>query len=148
MSLNLRIDDEIKQAMKSRNADALSTLRMLKSAIMNDAINKKKNQLEDTEILEIIQKQVKQRRESIDSFKAAARIELAQKEEREIEVLQTYLPKQLSEAEIKNLVEKAIASTGATKKTELGKIMKVLMPDTKGRADGKVVSDLAQSMLQ
>ena len=148
MSLSVKIDEEIKLSMKAKDMDKLSTLRMLKSAITNDAINKKKNDLEDAEIMDVIQKQVKQRKESIESFKTAGRTELAQKEERELAVLQSYLPKQLTETEIKSIIQKAMASTGAKSKADMGKVMKAVTPETKGRADGKLVSDLVQSMLQ
>lgn len=148
MPLNAQIDEEIKNAMKSKEMDKLSTLRMLKSAITNEAINKKKNNLEDSEIMDVIQKQVKQRKESIESFKTAGRTELAQKEERELTVLQSYLPKQLSEPEIKTIIQKAMESTGSKTKADMGKVMKVVTPETKGRADGKMVSELVQSMLQ
>lgn len=131
-----RIDSDIKTAMKSKEVERLSTLRMAKAAITNTAIAKKKELLEDSEILEVLEKQAKQRKESFDSFTQAGRTELAQKEQRELVILQEYLPKQLSEAEISELAKVAIQKSGAVGPNDLGKVMKELMPQVKGKADG------------
>ena len=148
MSLLQKIDEDIKTAMKAKEAPKLETLRMAKAAITNTAIAKKKEHLEDSEILEVLEKQVKQRKESYDCFKNAGRQELAQKEQYEMQVLQQYLPKQLTEEEIKGLVEKAIASTGAKGAGEAGKVMKELMPLVKGKADGKFVNQVVLQLLK
>lgn len=147
MSLVDQIESDLKNAMKTKNAEALSALRMLKAALQNETIQKKKDKLEDREVLEVIQKQAKQRKESIESFRAASRLELAAKEERELALLQAYLPKQLSPDEIRSLASQLMKDHGITSKAEMGRLMKVLMPEIKGRADGKVVNEIAQSLL-
>lgn len=145
MSLE-KIDLDLKTAMKEKNVIKLSTLRMLKAAIKNKEIDKKQA-LSELEILEIIQKQVKQRRESIAEFQKANRQDLLNKETAEIGVLEQYLPKQLSEAELKAIVQKAIQTTGAKAKSDIGKIMKEVMPQIVGRADGKQVNQIISTLL-
>lgn len=147
MSLLQTLEQNLLEAMKAKNEQKVLTLRMAKAAILNAAIEKKKNALEDVEILEVLQKQVKQRRESIDSFEKAGRQDLAAKEKAELEILSSYMPKQLSDEEIKSLVQKAIQSSGAKVKADAGKVMKVLMPEVKGKADGKRVNEILLSLL-
>lgn len=145
MSLE-KIDSDLKTAMKEKNEIKLGTLRMLKAAIKNKEIDKKQA-LSEPEILEIIQKQVKQRRESIAEFQKANRQDLLSKETAEIAVLEQYLPKQLTEAELKVMVQKAIQATGAKAKTDIGRIMKEVMPQIAGRADGKQVNQIISTLL-
>ncbi len=145
MSLE-KIDSDLKTAMKEKNEVKLGTLRMLKAAIKNKEIDKKQA-LSEPEILEIIQKQVKQRRESIAEFQKANRQDLLVKETAEIAVLEQYLPKQLTEPELKVIVQKAIQTTGAKAKTDIGKIMKEVMPQIAGRADGKQVNQIISTLL-
>ncbi len=145
MSLE-KIESDLKAAMKEKNEVKLGTLRMLKAAIKNKEIDKKQA-LSEPEILDIIQKQVKQRRESIAEFQKANRQELAAKEAAEITILELYLPKQLSEAELKAIVQKAIQTTGAKAKSDIGKIMKEVMPQIAGRADGKQVNQIISTLL-
>ncbi len=145
MSLE-KIDSDLKTAMKEKNEIKLSTLRMLKAAIKNKEIDKKQA-LSEPEILDIIQKQVKQCRESIAEFQKANRQDLLNKETAEIAVLEQYLPKQLTEAELKVMVQKAIQTTGAKAKTDIGKIMKEVMPQIAGRADGKQVNQIISTLL-
>ena len=141
------IDKEIITAMKAKDADKLSVLRMAKSAFGLAAIEKKKDKLDDPEALAIIQKLVKQRKESIESFEKGGRPELAQKEAREIEWLQTYLPKQLTDTELTDFAKNAIKISGATTKAEVGKVMKELMPKIQGKADGKRVNEILLGLL-
>ncbi len=141
-----KIEADLKAAMKDKNEVKLGTLRMLKAAVKNKEIDKKQP-LSSNEILEVIQKQVKQRRDSIAEFQKANRQDLVQKETAEIAVLELYLPKQLSEAELKAIIEKAIQSTGAKVKADMGKIMKEVMPQIAGRADGKQVNQIASQLL-
>ncbi len=141
-----KIEGDLKEAMKARNELKLSTLRMLKSAIKNKEIDKKQP-LSDNEILDILQKQVKQRRDSIAEFQKAGRQELVDKETAEIVILELYLPKQLSEPELKAIVQKAIQTTGAKSKADMGKLMKEIMPQVTGRADGKQVNQIVSSLL-
>ncbi len=147
MSLSDQIENDLKHAMKSKQAETLSVLRMLKAATINEAIQKKKDKLEDSEIMDVIQKQAKQRKESIESFKSAGRNELAAKEENELAILQAYLPKQLSENDLREVIQKAIQESGAKSKADMGKVMKLVMPAVKGRADGKQVNEVAAKLL-
>ena len=142
-----RIDTDLKAAMKEKNTLRLETLRMLKAAIKNKEIEKKVKALNDEEIVEAIQKQIKQRRDSIAEFQKANRKDLIDKETREIQILELYLPQQLSEAELKGLIQEAIKATGATSKQDVGRIMKEVMPKIKGRADGKQINQVALSLL-
>ncbi len=145
MSLE-KIDADLKTAMKERNEIKLGTLRMLKAAIQNKEIDKRKP-LSDQEILEVVQKQVKQRKDSIVEFEKANRQDLLKKETAEIVILEQYLPKQLSESELKAIIEKAIQTTGAKAKADRGKIMKEVMPQIAGRADGKQVNQIVSLLL-
>ena len=147
MSLEEKIEKDLTQAMKARAADTVSTLRMLKAACGNAQIQKKKNALEDGEVIEIIQKQHKQRQESIESFEKAGRQELADKEKREMAILNAYLPAQLSESEIRAIVQSVIAKVGAQSKADMGKLMKALMPEVKGKADGQKVNRIVSELL-
>lgn len=147
MSISDAIDQDLTQAMKAKQQDKVSVLRMVKAAFMNYKIEKKREKLEDPEALEILQRQVKQRKESLESFQKAGRTDLAQKEEKELGILQTYLPKQLSDAEIIQLVQKAVQTTGVKVKADAGRVMKELMPAVKGRADGKRINDIVIGLL-
>lgn len=147
MSLENQIKQDIVVAMKAKDALKLETLRMVKAALTNYSIEQKKEQLADADVITILQKQVKQRRDSIDSFTKGGRAEAAAKEEKELGILQSYLPKQLSEDELKALVLAAIRETGAAGKADVGKVMKALMPKVQGKADGKLVSTLVNQHL-
>lgn len=150
MSLSLwdKISHDIVTAMKAKDETALLVLRMAKAAMTNAAIEKKKDRLEDAEAVEVLMRQVKQRKESFESFTQAGRSELAQKEQAELAVLSRYLPAQLSPQEVEALVDDAIRQSGASVKADLGKVMGVLMPKIKGKADGKLVNQLIQSKLK
>ena len=148
MKLEETLENDLHQAMKAKDADKLSVLRMVKAALINYKIEKKKESLADEDVVEIVQKQAKQRRESIESFEKASRKDLADKEKKELSILEIYLPKQLSDAEIKTLAQQVIAKTGAKTKAEMGKVMKDLMPLVKGKADGKKVNEILGALLQ
>ena len=145
--LSQKIELDFKEAMKQKNEIKLSTLRMLKAAIKNKEIEKKVKSLDEQDLLDTIQKQVKQRKDSIAEFQKANRQDLVQKEMKEAAILEQYLPQRLSEQELKGIIKEAISACGATCKNDLGKLMKELMPRVKGRADGKEVSSLASSLL-
>ncbi|MBI3333053.1 MAG: GatB/YqeY domain-containing protein [Candidatus Omnitrophica bacterium] len=147
MTLTERINDDLKAAMKSRDEAKVSTLRMLKAAVSNAAIQKGKAGLEDGEILEVIQRSLKQHQESVEAFTKGGRADLVQKESREAEILKGYLPAALSEAELKALIQEAVRETGAGGPQGMGAVMKAVMPKIKGRADGKRVSDLVKQIL-
>lgn len=142
------LQEDIKKAMLTREEEKLSTLRMLKSAVQYAEINKGLNyKATDEDILSVIEKEVKKRREAIDLYIKGERPELAEKEKRELVTLQEYLPEQLSEDEVKKLVDEAVASTGATSMQDMGKVMSALMPNVKGKADAGMVSNMVRSKL-
>ena len=123
--------------MKNKDAVRTSTLRMLISAIRYKEVEKKKA-LAESDVLDVIQSEAKRRKESIEEYTKAGRADLASKEEAELNVLKVYLPQPLSEAELKAMIQSAIKSSGAKTPQEMGKVMSVIMPQIKGRADGKV----------
>ena len=142
MSLQQRINEDLKQAMISRNEAKVSTLRFLKSALKYSAIEKKTESLGDADIQQIIQKQIKQRKESIDQFAKAGRRDLADKETQEAKILEGYLPKQLSDSELDEFIRRETAAAGATSKKDFGRMMKLLTEKLAGRADSKRLSEL------
>ncbi|HBM77322.1 MAG TPA: glutamyl-tRNA amidotransferase [Verrucomicrobiales bacterium] len=144
-----RLTEDLKNAMRAKDSMALNTLRAVKSAIKNAAIEKGGADaiLDEGEIVGIIRKQIKQRRESMDQFNKAGRLELAQKEESEIGLLEHYLPSPLSLEEIDELVNSAIAECNASARSDMGKVMKILQEKTAGRADGKTLSQAVMKQL-
>ncbi len=141
-----QISQELLVAMKSKDAVRVSTLRMLVSAIRYKEVEKKKDLVEG-EVLDVIQSQAKSRKESIDEYMKAGRADLAAKEEAELNVLKVYLPQALTEAELKALVQSAIQTSGAKSPQDMGRVMSVIMPQIKGRADGKQAQTLVQHAL-
>lgn len=137
-----RIPADLKEAMKARDTVRLNVIRALKTAMTNAAIEKGGlgTTLDDAEVTAVIRKQLKQRQDSYQQFKAAGRDELADKEQAEIAILEDYLPQALSQAEIEALVDSVIAETGATSKADMGKVMKLAQERSAGRADGKTLS--------
>ena len=146
MTLQMRIESAMRDAMRARDQRRTSTLRMAMAAAKNRQIELGR-ELTDGDMVDVLGKQVKQRRESIEQFRAGGREEMARNEEAEAEILAEFLPEQLSEAEMERLVDEAVSSTGASEPGDMGKVMGALMPRTKGRADGKVVSDLVRRRL-
>ncbi len=147
MSLEETLKNDLVSAMKAKDRDKLDVLRAIKAAITNTAIDKKKDNLDETEIVGILQKQAKQRHDSIESFEKAGRKELAEKEKKELEMITAYLPKQLSDEEISVFVKEAISASGAKSKADMGKVMKELMPKVKGKADGKRINQIVNMNL-
>ncbi|OGW78331.1 MAG: aspartyl-tRNA amidotransferase [Omnitrophica bacterium GWA2_52_8] len=147
MSMESAIDSDIQSAMKSKDSNKLNTLRLLKAAIVNFKIDKKKEKLDDADIIQLLQKQVKQHRESIDSFEKAGRTDLIDKEKQQLAVLLPYMPAQLTADEVRSLVREIILKTGAKSKADSGSVMKELMPKVKGKADGKLVSQIVNEIL-
>ena len=149
MSLQQQIDNDLKEAMKAREAERLGVLRMLKAAVKNVAIEKggPAVPVDDAEVLAVIRKQVKQRNDSIEGFEKGGRPELAAKERAEAGILSAYLPKALSAEELAALVKEAIAEAGATSKAQMGAVMKVATAKASGRVDGKTLSQEVQRML-
>jgi uncharacterized protein YqeY len=141
MTLQERVDSDLKDAMRAKDAGRLGVLRMLKSALKYSAIEKSADGgLDDAEASQVIRKQVKQRQDSIESFEKGARPELAAKEKEELLILNAYLPKGLEADELAALVRETIAEVGATSKAQMGAVMKALQAKLAGRADGKTLS--------
>lgn len=144
-----QIQEDLKQAMLAKDEFKLSTLRMLKSALQYYEINKggAGYTATDEDVLDVVEKEVKKRRESIEMYKSGGRNELAEKEEKELQILQAYLPEQMSEDEIRKLVDEAVEATDASTMQDMGKVMGALMPKVKGKADGNLVSRLVREKL-
>ena len=147
MSLKERITSDMTAAMKSKAAARLSTLRMVKAAAQNREIEKG-GELTDEELTKLLQSLVKQRRDSVEQYEKAGRAELAEQERAEIAVIEEYLPRAASRAEIERAVAEAVAETGATSTKEMGAVMKAALARLAGRnADGRVVSEIVKAKL-
>ena len=142
-----RIEKELIGALKEKDEIKVSTLRMLKADLQNLTIQKKED-LKNESIIKIIQKQVKQRKDSIEQFKKGKRDDLAAKEEKELTILESFLPKMLSEEELAKIVKDVIAELGATTQKEMGGVIKEVIAKAQGRADGKTVSQLVSGLLK
>lgn len=147
MSLQDQLSQEIKAAMLAKDADRLSALRMLKSALGYAQIERKTESLPDSEVVTLVQKEVKKRRDSMDQFEKAGRAELAAKEKQEIVVLESFLPQPLPPEELEKLVRATIQELGATGKKDMGPVIKAVQAKAAGRADGKSVSALVGKLL-
>jgi len=146
-SLKERIDADLKEAMLKRDELGTSVLRMLKSAVKYKEVEPGAHALEDSGVLAVIQTLIKQRRDSVEQFRAGKREDLAEKEEKEIARLQAYLPAQLSPEELRAEVRAAIAQVGAKGPKDMGAVMKALLPRVQGKAEGKVVSETVKAEL-
>ena len=149
MTLQQRVDSDLKEAMRAKEATKLGVLRMLKSALKYAAIAKSdaEAELNDAEAVQVIRKQAKQRQDSIESFEKGGRAELADKEKEELAILNAYLPQGMSPDELAKVVRETIAVVGATSKAQMGAIMKALQPKVGGRADGRMLSAEVQKQL-
>jgi uncharacterized protein YqeY len=149
MTLSERIDSDLKDAMRAKDATRLSVLRMVKAALKNAAIEKSgaDAQLTDAEAVQVVRKQVKQRQDSIESFEKGGRAELAAREKEELSILQSYLPQAMEADELARVVRETIAEVGATSKAQMGAVMKALQTKVAGRADGKTLSAEVQKQL-
>ena len=146
MTLSIRIESAMRDAMRARDEQRTSTLRMAMAAVHNQKIARGRD-LSDEEVVDVLTKQVKQRRESIAMYRDAGRDERAQAEEAEAAILSEFLPEQMSEAEIEAVARDAIAETGASSPADMGRVMGRLTPQTRGRADGRMVSDVVRRLL-
>jgi len=148
MSVKDRLIEDMKHAMKEKEAGKLrlSVIRMVRASIKNGEIDRKK-EFDDDEVLDVLAKETKLRRDALEEFKKGNRPDLVETLEREIAILLQYLPEQLSEPEVRALVAEAVAVTGAATAKEMGKVMAVLIPKVKGRADGKLVNMIVKEML-
>jgi uncharacterized protein YqeY len=147
MSLQQRITDELKASMLARQAERTNTLRALKSAIGYTQIEKKVDSLGDADVLAVIQREAKKRKDSVEEFEKGGRGDLAATERAELVILSEFLPKQLSSEEVEALVKAAIAEVGATSKKDMGAVMKAAQAKAAGRADGKALSGLVTRLL-
>lgn len=141
-----RLDAELKEALKSKDELKVSVIRMIKASLKNKSIEKM-GILTDDDILSVLSSMAKQRRESIEQFTSAGRTDLAEKEKKELEIVQSYLPKQLSLQEIDEIIRSAIKECNASSLGDMGKVMKIVTPKTKGVADGKIVSKRVKELL-
>lgn len=146
MSLSERLNEDMKLAMKSQDKFKLSVIRMVRAAIKNLEIDQRKT-LDDQEVLDVLNREVKQRKDSLQEFEKAGRDDLAETVKAEVEILMEYLPQQLTEEEVKAIVSQTIQEVGASSKADMGKVMGALMPKVKGRADGKIVNQAVQQLL-
>ena len=146
-SLKERIDADLKEAMRSKDELGTSVLRMLKSAVKYKEVEPGGHALEDSGVLAVIQTLIKQRRDSVEQFRAGGRPDLADKEEKEIARLQSYLPAQMSPDELHAEVRATIAQVGAKSPKDMGAVMKALLPKVQGKAEGKAVSEAVKAEL-
>ncbi len=147
MSLKETLQQDLMTAMKTKDEASLSAIRLLKTAIMKVETAGEQKTATDEEIIQLVGKEIKQRKDSIEQFEKGGRPELAEKEKAELKVLEKYLPPQLGEDEIKAIIKEGISATGASSKADIGKLMGAIMPKTKGKADGGLVNRLVQEAL-
>lgn len=147
MNISERLNDDMKQAMRDKDKFKLSVIRMLRSAIKNIEINERRIPEQD-EMLELLSREVKQRNDSLQEFEKAGRDDLVESAKAEIEIIQQYLPQQLTVEELNVIVKQTIQEVGATSKADMGKVMGGLMPKVKGRADGRQVNQIVQQQLE
>jgi uncharacterized protein YqeY len=146
MSLEERLVEEMKQAMKSNDKLRLSTIRMIRSASKNKEIELRKK-LEDEDVVKVIQVMVRKGEESVEQFQTGGRMDLVEKEKKEIEILKSFLPQPLSQEEILKIIDQSIQETQASSLKDIGKVMKSVMPKIGGKADGKLINQLVKERL-
>lgn len=146
MSLEERLIDEMKQAMKSDDKLRLSTIRMIRSAAKNKEIELRKK-LEDDDIFKVIQGMVRKGEESLEQFEAGGRMDLVEKEKKEMQILKSFLPQPISREEVLKIIDQSIEEAQASSLKDLGKVMKSVMPKLAGKADGKLINQLVKERL-
>lgn len=146
MSLLERLNNDMKQAMKNKEKDKLSVIRMLKAALQNEEL-KQRHELTDEDELTVLSRELKQRKDSLEEFANADRTDLVDKVRIEIQFVEEYMPEQLSADEISEIVKQTISEVNATSKADMGRVMGALMPRVKGKADGSLVNKLVQQQL-
>ncbi|MGG0187355.1 GatB/YqeY domain-containing protein [Bacillus rhizoplanae] len=146
MSLLGRLNDDMKQAMKNKEKQKLTVIRMVKAALQNEEIKLQHSLLEDEE-LTVLTREVKQYKDSLLEFEKAGREDLVDKLKSEIQILETYLPEQLTEEELAAVIQQVISEVGAASKADMGKVMSAVMPKVKGKADGSQVNRLVSQLL-
>ncbi len=148
MSLRNKIPEDLKNALRNKNQVELSVLRMLQSAIRNKEIEKNKAELTDEEVIQVVAGEIKKRRESIEGYLKGQRQDLVDRENAELDVLMKYMPRQMTEDEIREEARKAIRESEAKTLKEIGKVMKIIMPRTRGKADGALVNKVVKEELE
>ena len=146
MNLSERLNEDMKALMKSGDKFALTVVRMIRSAVKNAEIDARKA-LDDEEVMDILTREVKQRRDALQEFEKAGRQDLVDQAKAELEVIQRYMPQPLTDEELTGIVQETIQEVGASSKADMGKVMSALMPKVKGRADGKQVNAAVQRLL-
>ena len=148
MVLRELIPEDLKNALRNKNTFELSVLRMLQAALINKEIDKRKEALTDEDVISVIGTEIKKRRDAAREFEKVNRPDAADQEKAEIEILMKYMPQQMSEDEIRDAVKKAVEDTQAESMQDIGKVMKVLMPQVKGKADGSIVNKIVKEELE
>lgn len=148
MSLKEKIQADFIEAMKARDEVRKGTLSMLKAAIMKWEVDGEKKEAGDEQVMQIIQKEVKQRKDAAEAFKTGGKMDMAEKEEAEMKVLMNYLPAQMSEEEVRQTVTETLSGAGVTSKAEMGKAMGLVMPKLKGKADGGMINRIVGEILK
>lgn len=146
MSLQIQLNDAMKDAMRAKDSLRLNAIRLIKTAVKNREIDERR-ELGEQEVIAVLSSLVKQRKESAQVYRENNRLELAEKEELELAVIQSFLPAQLDEAGIREIIEAAVVETAASSPKDMGKVMKIVSAQTLGRADGKLVSELVKARL-
>ncbi|MBA4348413.1 MAG: glutamyl-tRNA amidotransferase [Thermodesulfovibrio sp.] len=147
MSIPERLTAELKEALKSKDELRVSVIRMIKASLKNKEIEKFGKLTTDDDILSVLSSMCKQQKESIEQFKLAGRMDLAEKEGKELKIIQSYMPAQLTPQELDNIMISTIKEAGASSPNDIGKVMKLLMPRVKGIADGKIVNERVKELL-
>ena len=142
-----RVEADLKEAIRNRDDARMRTLRGLKAALQSKELEKGRGSLSEDDAAAVLQKQAKQRRESVAQFESAGRDDLVEKEKEELAVLETYLPKQLSDTELEQIIKQAVDKTGAASPADMGKVMGAVMPGVKGKADGNRVRQITARLL-
>ncbi|WP_026584460.1 GatB/YqeY domain-containing protein [Bacillus sp. J33] len=146
MSLLERLNEDMKQAMRNKEKEKLTVIRMIKASLQNEAI-KLGEELNEEQELTVLSREVKQRKDSLHEFEKAGREDLVEKIRTELQYVELYMPKQLTEEEVSKIVAETVAETGASSKADMGKVMAAIMPKVKGKADGSLVNKLVQQHL-
>ncbi len=146
MDINAKINEEMVTAAKAKDKIKLSAVRMLKTALHNKEIDAMRP-LNEAEVMQVLSSLVKQRRDSIEQFAKGNRQDLVEKEEAELKVIQSFMPEQMSDEDVEALIKKAIAEVGATSVKDMGKVMKIIMPQITGKADGKAAGEKVKALL-
>ena len=147
MGLQEQIEDDFKEAMKDQDKERMSTLRMLKSALQNKT-KEEGGDLDDEDVIQVLSKEAKSRRDSIEQYEDGDRPELAEKERRELELIEEYLPDPLDEEELEELVDEVIEDVGASDMSDMGEVMGRIMPEVRGQVDGDLVNEKVRERLQ